>query len=97
MAEKTIQTCFQTEVRSKRLALSTGWSEQWLRRCALSGSDLNIKFRTILLISIGILYTCINRHVETPEKQQKQKQCSTSSDMVVIIYCYIGCKDKACT
>ena len=39
-----------------------------------------------------ILYTYINRHAGTPEKQQKQKQCSTSSNMVVIIYCYIGCK-----
>ena len=43
-----------------------------------------------------ILYTYyINRHAGTPEKQQKQKQCSTSSNMVVIIYCYIiGCEDK---
>ena len=44
-----------------------------------------------------ILYTYINRHAGTLEKQQKQKQCSTSSNMVVIIYCYIGCKDKATT
>ena len=47
-----------------------------------------------------ILYTSINRHAETPEKQQKQKHStSTSSNMVVvvIIYCYIGCKDKATT
>ena len=44
-----------------------------------------------------ILYTYINRHAGTPEKQQKQKQCSTSSNMVVIIYCYIGCNDKATT
>ena len=29
-----------------------------------------------------ILYTYINRHAKTPEKQQKQKQCSTSSNMV---------------
>ena len=44
-----------------------------------------------------ILYTYINRHPGTPEKQQKQKQCSKSSNMVVIIYCYIGYKDKATT
>ena len=44
------------------------------------------------------LYTYINRHVGTPEKQQKQKQCSsTSSNMVVMIHCYLGCKDKATT
>ena len=44
-----------------------------------------------------ILYTYINRHVGTPEKQRRQK--STSSDMVVIIYCYIpvGCYDKVTT
>ena len=29
-----------------------------------------------------ILHTYINRHAGTPEKQQKQKQCSTSSNMV---------------
>ena len=44
-----------------------------------------------------ILYTYINRHAGTPEKQQKQKHCSTSSNMEVIIYCYIGCEDKATT
>ena len=38
-------------------------------------------------------YTYINRHAGTPEEQ-----CSTSSNMVVaIIYCYIGCEDKATT
>ena len=51
--------------------------------------------------STVILYTYINRHAETPEKQQKRKHCinSTSSNMVVIviIYCYIGCEDKATT
>ena len=36
-----------------------------------------------------VLYTYIKCHVGTPEKQQKQKQCSTSSDMVVIIYCTV--------
>ena len=46
---------------------------------------------------IVILYTYINRHARTPDKKQKQKQCSTSSNMVVIIYFYIGCKDKATT
>ena len=40
-----------------------------------------------------ILYTYINRHAGTPEKRRKQKKCSTSN-MVVIIYCYIGCDDK---
>ena len=45
----------------------------------------------------GILYTYINRHAGTPEKQQKQKHCITSSNMVVIIYCYIGCEDRATT
>ena len=42
-----------------------------------------------------ILHTyIINRRAGTPEKQQKQKHSSTSSNMVVIIYCYIGCKDN---
>ena len=47
----------------------------------------------------AILYTYINRHAGTPEKQQKQEQCSTPSHMVVvIIYCYIiDCEDKATT
>ena len=45
-----------------------------------------------------ILYTYyINRHAGTPEKQRKQKHCNTSSNMVVIIYCYIGCEDKVTT
>ena len=45
-----------------------------------------------------ILYTyIINRLAGTPEKQRKQKHCSTPSNMVVIIYCYIGCEDKATT
>ena len=44
---------------------------------------------------IVIRYTYINRHAGTPEKQRKQKHCSTSSNMVVIIYCYmIGCAVK---
>ena len=44
-----------------------------------------------------ILDTYINRHAGTSGKHQIQKQCSTSSSMVVIIYCYICCKDKATT
>ena len=45
-----------------------------------------------------ILYTYINRHAGTPEKQRKQKHCcSTSSNMVVIMYCYIGCENEVTT
>ena len=47
-----------------------------------------------------ILYTCINRRAGTPEKKQKQNRNNLStktSNMVVIIYCFIGCKDKAST
>ena len=45
-----------------------------------------------------ILHTYLNRHAGTPEKLQKQKHCSTLSNMVVIIYCcYIGCEDKGTT
>ena len=43
-----------------------------------------------------IMYTYIHRHAGTPEKQQRQKK-STSSNMVVIIYCYIGCEDEVTT
>ena len=42
-----------------------------------------------------ILHTYIYRHAGTPEKQRRQK--STSSNMVVIIYCYIGCEDEVTT
>ena len=43
-----------------------------------------------------ILYTYINRHAGTPDKRQKKKKKSSiSSNMVVIMYCFIGCKDKA--
>ena len=43
-----------------------------------------------------ILYTYINRHAGTPEKQRNQN--STSSNMVVIIYCYLlGCDDEVTT
>ena len=45
-----------------------------------------------------ILYTYINRHAGTPEKTEKQRiQNSTSSNMVVIIYCYIDCDDEVTT
>ena len=44
-----------------------------------------------------ILYTYINRQAGAPEKQRKQKHCSASSNMVVIIYCYIGCEDEVTT
>ena len=37
------------------------------------------------------------RHAGTPEKQRKQIYCSTSSNMVVIIDCYIGCEDEVTT
>ena len=42
-----------------------------------------------------VLYTYINRHAGTPEKQRRQN--STSSNMVVIIYCYVGYKDEFTT
>ena len=45
-----------------------------------------------------ILYTYINGHAEQPNMAKtKQKQCSTSSNWVVIIYFFIGCKDKTST
>ena len=49
--------------------------------------------------STVILCTYINRHAGTPEKtvKTKQRQCSTPSHMVVIIYYYIGYKYKATT
>ena len=42
-----------------------------------------------------ILYIYINRHVGTPDKKQKQNRnnVSTTSNMVVIMYCFIGCKE----
>ena len=40
--------------------------------------------------STVILYTYINRHAGTPQEQQKQKQCYTSSNMVIIMHFYIG-------
>ena len=36
-----------------------------------------------------ILYTYINRHAGTPDKNSKNKK------VVVITYCYIGCEDTA--
>ena len=42
-------------------------------------------------------YTYINRHAATPEKQRKQKHCSTSSNIAVIIYCYKGCENEVTT
>ena len=46
-----------------------------------------------------ILYTYINRYAGTQKKtvKTKQRQCSTPSNIVVIIYYYIGCKYKATT
>ena len=41
-----------------------------------------------------ILYTYINRHAGTSEKQRRQ---NNTSNMVVIIYCYIGCEDGVTT
>ena len=43
--------------------------------------------------STVILYTYyINRHAGTPEKQRNKK--TKTSNMVVIVYCYIGCEDE---
>ena len=36
-----------------------------------------------------LMYTYINRHAGTPEKSEKK-----NSNMVVIIYCYVGCEDE---
>ena len=37
-----------------------------------------------------ILYTYMNRHEGTPDKNKTETMCSTSSNMVVITYCFIG-------
>ena len=60
------------------------------------GSNIRLTDSIMSGRSPPLLYTYINRHAGTPEKQQKQqKHSSTSSNMVlVIIYCYIGCKTK---
>ena len=42
--------------------------------------------------TVIILYTYINRHAGTLENQRRQN--STSSNMVVIIQCYIGYEDE---
>ena len=45
-----------------------------------------------------ILYTYINRHADTRKTvKTKQKQCSTPSNMAVIIYYYIGYKYNEAT
>ena len=46
-----------------------------------------------------IVYTYINRHAGTPEKKQRQNRNNVvhHQTLVVIILCYIGCKDKATT
>ena len=45
-----------------------------------------------------IMYTYINRHAGTLDTvNTKQRQCSTPSHMVVIIYYYTGYKYKATT
>ena len=43
-----------------------------------------------------ILYTYINHHAGTPEKQRK-KQKQNKTWYIVIIYCYIGCEDEVTT
>ena len=46
---------------------------------------------------IVILYIDINRHAGTPDEKQKQNRnnlSTTTSNMVVIIYCFIGCKKE---
>ena len=40
-----------------------------------------------------MLYTHINRHAGTPEKQRKSKKV-IKTWYIVKIYCYIGCEDK---
>ena len=46
-----------------------------------------------------ILYTYINRHAGTPDKKQNRNNVgsSTTSNLVVIVYCFIGYKDEAST
>ena len=44
-----------------------------------------------------ILYTYINRHAGTPEKQRRQKSISSNMVVIVELYCYIGCDDKVTT
>ena len=61
------------------------------------GQQYNVGEKPIVILYTYINGTLIAMQDRTPEKQQKQKHSSTSSNMVVIIYCYIGCKDKATT
>ena len=69
----------------------------------LGGTIIGCKYKTSewhsnMIVTLGqqynigekptvILYTYINRHAGTPEKQRRQK--ITLSNMVVIIYCYM--------
>ena len=63
------------------------------------GQQYNVGEKPIVIL----LYTYIsNRHAGTPDKKQIQNRnnidyYSTTSNMVVIIKCFIGCKDKAST
>ena len=45
------------------------------------------------------LYTYINRHAGTPEKKQKQNRNNVvrHPKLVVIIYCFIECKERVST
>ena len=44
-----------------------------------------------------ILYTYINIAMQGHQKNSKNNVVHLSSNMVVIICCYMGCKDKATT
>ena len=57
------------------------------------GQQYNIGEKT----TVVILYTYINRHAGTPEKQRNKKQKQNISNMIVIIYCYIGFEDEVTT
>ena len=49
--------------------------------------------------STVILYT-VNRHAETPDKKKKQNRNDVvvhNKHGIVMIYCFIGCTDKAST
>ena len=57
------------------------------------GQEYNIGEKPIV-----ILYTYnINRHAGTPKKTQRKQNSTSSSNMVVIIYCYIGCEAEVTT
>ena len=66
--------------------------------------------RCIMVVTLGqqynvgekptaILYTYINRHAGTPTKSKNKTETmlSTSLNIIVIIYCFISCQDKAST